>query len=310
MFLNNDSQSNKLNAEAVLPILGTNDPTSLNATDVHTIRASSYNLATAATNLDQEPNNNPSTATDLGTLSGTLEIQGSVDFSNDFEDFYRINLGETSSLSVTLDGMSSDADVQVLRDVNNDGRFDSRDIIDGSFNGGTNPESINLEGLGSGTYLIRVSKFNSDSTNYDLTLTATAGAGRERESNETLDTANDLEDILGGTIRGHRVIEGSVNSTDDSNDFYSFTSSGINRLNLSLSGLSSDANLRLIRDFNNNGRVDENEIAASSLNAGTAPERINNQILFSGRYFIQVENVGSEQTDYKLDLVVEPARLR
>jgi hypothetical protein len=71
--------------------------------------------------------NSLATATNLGTLKGTQVISGWVD-SLDISDIYRFSLTSSRSINLTLSGMSSDADIRLIRDVNNNGVIDSGDV--------------------------------------------------------------------------------------------------------------------------------------------------------------------------------------
>ncbi|MEW6492094.1 MAG: S8 family serine peptidase [Cyanobacteriota bacterium] len=89
----------------------------------------------------------------------------------------------------------------------------------------------------------------------------------------------------------------------DQNDFIRFSvANNRTNVNLRLSGLSADADLQLIRDLNNNGRVDPGEVLGKSLNPGTSVDSVS-RILDSGDYFIRVlPGTSSAKTSYKLEL--------
>ncbi|KPQ31299.1 MAG: Bacterial pre-peptidase C-terminal domain, partial [Phormidesmis priestleyi Ana] len=78
--------------------------------------------------------------------------------------YYRFNVTATSNFSLALNGLTADADVQLLNSAGV--------IIQRSTASGTNPESITRT-LTAGTYYARVHPF-SGSTNYNLTLSASA----------------------------------------------------------------------------------------------------------------------------------------
>ncbi|MCA2708056.1 MAG: S8 family serine peptidase, partial [Microcystis sp. M025S2] len=83
--------------------------------------------------------------------------------SADTNDYYRFSLGTSSNFSLSLTGLSADADVSLL-DSNGT-------VITSSTNGSNSSESITRQ-LNAGTYFVRVYPY-SGSTNYDLTLSAT-----------------------------------------------------------------------------------------------------------------------------------------
>lgn len=89
-------------------------------------------------------------------------------------------------------------------------------------------------------------------------------------------------------------------SDADPNDYYRFTLNTNSQFNLTLNGLENDADVFLIRDANNNGRVDSSDILASSTAVGTGSEAIA-QILQAGTYFVQVTQFQGD-TPYQLSL--------
>ena len=246
-------------------------------------------------------NNTIRTANNLGLLNGNHTINGYVSSANDVDDYFRFDFGTTSNLSVSLSNLTSDADVRLIRDANSNGQADAGDVIHGSSRSGTATDSFNLEGLGAGTYFVRVNKFGSGSTNYRLSMTGTPGLGRETGSNNTLGTANDL-----ATLNGTRTIGGYVSSANDVNDYFRFRLGTTSNLSVSLSRISSDADLRLIRDANNNGVVDGDEVIESSIRSGTATDSISLRGIPVGTYFIRVNKFGSGSTNYNLSLTGTP----
>ncbi len=97
-----------------------------------------------------------------------------------------------------------------------------------------------------------------------------------------------------------------VGSTDI-NDYYRFSLNGRSSLNLTLNGLSADANVRMIRDSNSNGVVDTSEIITGSYLSGTQTESIN-ATLDSGAYFIQVYSA-TGSTSYNLGVSAKPVNV-
>lgn len=112
-------------------------------------------------------------ARSLGVLDG---IQGVSDFVGDTEpvDIYSFLLNSPSNFSLTLDGLSADADVELLQDINRDGIVGLNGLVDSSTNFGTASEQIiTSRPLPAGLYFVRVSQFQGN-TNYDLTLASSS----------------------------------------------------------------------------------------------------------------------------------------
>jgi uncharacterized delta-60 repeat protein len=102
------------------------------------------------------------TARDIGNLTGSVLYNDSVGVS-DSADFYKFTLDAPATFRLTMDGMSTDADVQLL-DANGQ-------VIIGSYAGSSSSELID-RALDAGQYYVRVFPY-SGSTSYRLTLNAT-----------------------------------------------------------------------------------------------------------------------------------------
>ncbi len=231
-----------------------------------------------------------STAANFGILTGQRSTSAFVSSTNP-QAFYRFELNATSSLNLTLDGLSADADLYLIRDINNNGTIDSNDVIAASIAPGTTPDIINVTGLAAGTYFVDVVRYSGD-TSYNLTLTADAAGN-------TLNTARNI-----GSLSSAQSFSDFVGSADPS-DFYRFSLSNTSNFSANLSGLSADADIYLLQDTNGNGAIDPGEVLAASVHAGTSPEAITFNNLAAGTYAILV-NQYSGDTNYDLRLAATP----
>jgi hypothetical protein len=143
------SQNSGTNAESIGQLL---------AAGTYYIRVFPYNGASTSYNLSLSL----ATVHSVGALSGTQTFQGSVGPSNP-NDFYSFTLASQKTFNLLMNGLSADADVQLLNSAGA--------VIDSSQNSGTTPESINTV-LAAGTYYVRVLPYLSASTSYSLSLTA------------------------------------------------------------------------------------------------------------------------------------------
>ncbi|HBE34636.1 MAG TPA: hypothetical protein DD990_25895, partial [Cyanobacteria bacterium UBA11368] len=110
----------------------------------------------------------------LGKLSDSQTLNGSVGGSGPVNVEYRFDVDATSGFNLKLDGLSADANVDLRRFNGNDGTTNSYSLIDGSYNGGTSSEIINQK-LEPGTYAVRIYPSETgNSTNYNLVLSSTA----------------------------------------------------------------------------------------------------------------------------------------
>lgn len=228
---------------------------------------------------------------------GTLTTPGTVsDFVGDADpsDLYRFSLSNTSDINLTLNGLSSDADLYLIQDLNQNGILDSADVLERSINFSNASESISVQGLTAGSYFIEVAQYSGD-TNYTLNYSAAP-----TDAGNTLSTASNL-----GTLTGRRVVNGSVSSTDLL-DIYRFNTDAVSDVKLTLSGLSADADLYLIQDKNNNGLIDAGETLEYSVLSGVSSESINLSGLAIGNYFVAVDRY-SGNTNYTLTLEADSA---
>lgn len=105
------------------------------------------------------------TAEKIGILSGTVSFNDFIG-GTDANDYFRFEITKESKFSLTLRNLSENANVAIL-----DARGNPiRTTTGGSGNNGL----IDLESLKPGTYYVRVYRFGTKSTSYNLELTATS----------------------------------------------------------------------------------------------------------------------------------------
>ncbi|MFZ4640777.1 MAG: pre-peptidase C-terminal domain-containing protein [Nodosilinea sp.] len=213
-------------------------------------------------------------ARNIGVLSSTQTFSDWVG-STDTNDYYRFNLTQASSFNLTLNGLSADADVQLLSS--------SGTVLQSSANGGTTAESI-TRSLTADTYYVRVYPY-SGSTNYNLALSATVNAPADNAGN-TLTAARNI-----GALSSTQTFSDWVGSTD-TNDYYRFNLTQASSFNLTLNGLSADADVQLLSS--------SGTVLQSSANGGTTAESITRS-LTADTYYVRVYPY-SGSTNYNLAL--------
>ncbi|MEH1850065.1 MAG: S8 family serine peptidase [Nostoc sp.] len=125
--------------------------------------------------------NSTSTASNIGILNTSRSFSDWVGAA-DTNDYYRFCVGSESNFSLSLTGLSADADVQLLDDLGN--------VITSSTNNGSSSESI-IRQLSAGTYFARVYPFSSANTNCNLSLTANPIPNISFSSFNVFDAAGD-----------------------------------------------------------------------------------------------------------------------
>jgi hypothetical protein len=118
-----------------------------------------------------DPGDTLGTARNWGTLSGTFQASQSVG-DTDLADIYKVSIG-AGNLNASLTGMAADADLRLIRDINNNGSIDYGEILSSSTRGGTQDETINFSGLEAGDYYLQVSRYIGN-TSYKLKASNTA----------------------------------------------------------------------------------------------------------------------------------------
>ncbi|MCX7592565.1 MAG: pre-peptidase C-terminal domain-containing protein [Fischerella sp.] len=218
--------------------------------------ATNYNL-----NLVFDPpdyaGNSQALARNINTLTSTPS--NFTDFVNnrDPNDYYRFDLSSSALINLNLTPATANADVQLLNS--------SGTVISSSSRTGTAIDSINRS-LNAGTYYIRVFPSSGASTSYNLSVSATT-IPPDQAPNTRL-TARNI-----GTLNGSQSFNDFVGDID-TNDYYVFNLSKYSLLNVTLSGMSADADMQLLNSSGGiisypwqDGPIDEN--LTINLNAGT-----------------------------------------
>lgn len=239
----------------------------------------------------------------LGSAFNISFLNGSRNFTNQFigssdrNDYYRFTLTQTSYFNLSLTDLSDYAEIEVIFDANGNGVYDSNELLYDGYGSSNQQGSINAT-LGSGTYFIRI--FSADSntnTNYTLGVSATAAPRTTpKDPGNTFGTAVDV-----GILNTKLSFTDFVGSADR-NDYYRFSLAQTSNFNLSLSGLSSYADVELIFDSNGNGIYDTNEKWYQSDGNPWRNGAINSTI-WHGTYFIRVYTADLiDNTNYTLEM--------
>ena len=211
-------------------------------------------------------------------------------------DIFKFDITGTSNINLSLNNISvgDDADLYLYRDSNRNGILDNGDIlVQSSKRRGDVDETINVGKQSKGIYFARVAYFNGGSDNivdYDLDLSA-----------QDIGPSNVIGvDVNLGNLKGDVTKHGSLDSSNTV-DTYQFNlnpnfSEGVNII---LSGLSANADIRLIQDSNNDGVVQANEVIKFSTHKGNSNESISGIDVF-GTYQLQVYQY-SGNTNYTVN---------
>lgn len=239
------------------------------------------------------PGNTPETALNAGVLTGVQTFNQTVSNTNP-NDYYRFSLSGPTNLNVVINGMTQDGDLELFFDSNNDGTVNITERVGISEQPGTLQDSI-TGFFTAGNYFVNVSQgVPGAETPYNLNLIATPVTGDL--GGNTANTATNL-----GILSGTRRIDDFVGDAD-SEDYFRFVLNDVRNVNLLLTGLNDDAELRLYQGVNNNGAVEQGNLIAQSIQSGTTPEALS-RTLTPGDYLVLVSPAfQGVNTNYSLTL--------
>lgn len=263
---------------------------------------STFNLALSVPPLPvptDNAGNTPATAADLGFLAGSVsrnDFVGEVDP----DDFYRFQLSAMSDLDLALAGLDQgDVAVAIGRDENLDGILDPGEVLGYSDAEGNAAESLHLDRLPAGSYLVWVARVSGNST-YQIQVTSALSTIPADRAGDTIATAFDL-----GALAAPVRVTDFVGNVDPI-DYYRFSITSLTGLSIELSGLSADADVEIGRDTNHNGILDPGEVLASARNPGSDADSITLAGLAAGDYVVRVYQYEGD-TPYRLSLTTAPA---
>ena len=260
---------------------------------------------------NDDTNDTIAQATDTGLSgSGTYNISAEIDPQNDV-DLFAVQLDAGDRLTADIDAQSIGSSLDPILTV-----FDSGGTLVAQNDDSDGLDSfIDFTANSAGNYYVGVSSYaNSDynpsvedsgsgfsSGSYDLSLSICCDGSPDQA--QSLDRLTPV-DVQVGMLRGPnpQTFSDSVGDTDIV-DTYAFSvrdfgPDSIYLANISLTGLSNDADIRLIEDYNSNGIVDSGEVLGSSINGGSLDESIV-MGLDGGDYFLQVYQYSGD-TNYQL----------
>ncbi len=228
----------------------------------------------------------------FSTTNGSLVGNGTLG-SNNPRDSYAFTINATQNVSLSLSGLREDADLRLFRASSVNGEYESVEELGNSRRASTQDERLDRV-LNPGVYVVQVEAYRSANTSYRL---------------EVATNASDQFNV--GLLSGAQTFAGTINNTNTV-DSYKFSLNATSDLNLKLTGLSRDADLRVGRDSNGNGILETSEIIAKSFRYYNFNESINltgSRAQTAGDYIVEVykgPNQPLVNTHYRLGLTATP----
>ncbi|AFY85211.1 S8 family serine peptidase [Oscillatoria acuminata] len=259
----------------------------------------------------QSPPGALSSATNLGLLESRF-VNGILSLLRP-KQFYRFTLDSPSDVSLVLNGAMGDADLYLAEDVNQNNKIDYGEIIASSMNDATSSESINRS-LPAGTYFVEVNRYEG-SPIYSLNLQATPRTDVPPDYvGNTLAEAFYLGDLTNAGIISVDEILASAGipvpeqvGDLDPVDIYRFSLATPNQLQVTLDGLSADADVKIGIDRNQDGIISFDEVIGREIRIGTEAENIYIPALVAGEYYILVEQYSGDTT-YNVTVETKPVK--
>lgn len=254
---------------------------------------------------------------EFGSSIGNANGLGSV------AQVHALNSGINSLAEIDVFAIEVAAGQRYTFDINGDGSLDSHLRI---FNAAGKQVASNNNGKAygeaksrdsfatvtfktAGTYYVGVTA--AGNAKYNIITDVGAKAGKTTGNYELIVTNVTPDDAAGNTLPlalnlgdldGQSLVQDFVGRADKL-DYYRFTLDADAAFVLSLTGLTGDANVRLVQDANFNNKIAKNEVIATSTNTGTANELIEAN-LSAGTYYIEVTSAAGD-TYYNLNLNAE-----
>lgn len=244
-------------------------------------RNSKLMTSSAAIAAEPDPGSSLDAARQIALSSTTSTFTDSIS-NSDLKDYYKFTLQESSTINLSLTSQSGEADTE-LRDSKGE-------IVQDSEYMDTKGEPVNLV-LATGTYYVVIGHISDEfgrptddqgKTDYELKVSATPVGG---SAGNTLSNPQNL----GSLSEQPKAVSDFVGDPNP-DDYYRFELGTDSVIKLSLSGLSQNADVSLLRDGNNNGKVDESSEGQplySSFKLGTEADSLELS-LTAGSYFIWV----------------------
>jgi hypothetical protein len=227
------------------------------------------------------------TARYLGVITSAKSVTPSDTVETlDIQDYYRVRISSTSTLTAKMYNLTDDANLQL--------RAEDGTLISTSGRAGTSYEYISRT-LKPGTYYYRVINNGNPGTNYALRVAIAAPAVGGAPGGLTgPDYAGNSRALArkGGSFTPGRVsVYTDLVAPSDTQDYYRFDMSAAGSFTAKLTNLTGDVNMQLLDSAG--------KLIQISGNTGTIDESIT-RTLSAGTYYLRLYTLGGAGTNYRL----------
>lgn len=251
-----------------------------------------YTLSLTITNLDRAGGTLP-TATNIGNLFGQTHLDDFVSFV-DSADIYKFTLTAPGTITASFGAtaLGTDADLQLIRNVNGNDTIEANEILDSSSKRSPAGESVTLVDAAAADYFVRVARI-AGSPAYHMTLavdTAGSSPGDARTMGLSGASADTIEFV----------------GPPDPSDFYQLNVPSPLQLNVFFSLFGDALTMIVGQDANGNGSVDPGEAFVTRSIARAEDVRQTVNLLKAGTYFVEVRSAGTVGTNYGIVFATAP----
>ena len=239
----------------------------------------------------QLPDGDKNAQTDGATLIGDIKKKAWVETEDigyteggvrDVSDLYKFSIKEQCEVSLVLDQLAQNADLEILDS-------DGTTVLFQSTETGARTKELITEILEAGDYYVRVYTPGSQKTKYRLSVKGESIT----EEKDSLKTAKDLGVLSAQQVTELDKIGFGAGKSRDAQDFYKFSvTEDKNDVQIILDGLKADANIEL---YDSDGKTK----LGTSDNKNRNADKIVAE-LEKGEYYIKVIPQGNAKTDYQL----------
>jgi len=232
------------------------------------------------------------------SVSAAATTPLSADYYNTLDatdnHYYAVKFNHRAGLRAYLDLMYANVDLQLIKDVNGNGKLDQSDILISSNRTRNKTDYVNTV-LDPGTYLLRVFSTGVISP-YHLQLSAVTAPAVDPGS--SMATAFDLGSFDHGAHQPQMYM--SSMSPSNRRDYYKITATDLDGAIVTLNSLEGDVDIQVIHDTNGNGLPDDGETVASSSNPGLATDYL--YFTNPGTYFIRIYRASDGAATYQMKI--------
>ncbi|MBM9521284.1 pre-peptidase C-terminal domain-containing protein, partial [Desulforhopalus vacuolatus] len=213
------------------------------------------------------------------------------------DDYYKFVAQNNGTATIELTELSSNLNLKLLNSSNG--------TLDSSYSSGSSSESISYNLISGETYYVKVDYYSSTS-DYNLSINTVAAVTPVPSTNNDIINGTTVSGGDAGDSRtGATAVsldsngDASITGYAGDNDYYTFVAQSSGTATISLTGLSSDIDLRLL---SSSGSTLDSSSSHSSSSGGSSNESISYNLISGDIYYVKVDPYYTFTSDYNLSI--------